>query len=499
MLLAWLMRNSLKIGLIAAVLTVIGVVGVRMIPFPYKATAIVLADPRDQRITLQEDVLPSIGTDAAVLESMVQIARSDGFLIEVMRNLGLFVPGPAGLTSEEQSRQLARFRRDIVVERKGATYLVEISYRADNGEEAARVANGIAEAFADSQNDSRSSATENATRNLSAQLVEIRARLNESEEAVARFRVDNGIVYVDERNTVQMRQLGELNQQLALARNATEEARARYEEHRNGGALTRTGQAGDGEGGQLSFLRQQRAQLLQMRDQQLQVYGQRHPRLVQTQQTLDGVEREIVRERRLVAEQIRAELDVAVSKQGQLERQIGELSDGVSLTDTARVQLDALEREAAANREIYQQLLNRNKATDQLALLSSDNVRIVSAAIAPIFSTRPSIVLLGPVIAFLSLCVAIAGVVAANTGRLRKKPVAKRKLAPPRAPASTSHAARPQPYPQPVPQPQRPARPSTGGSLLNTPLRPATARQAINPVRSRAGRDDISHDPYGMR
>jgi uncharacterized protein involved in exopolysaccharide biosynthesis len=497
-LLGWLARNFIKIGIIATILTIVGVAAFLSMSFPYRATAIVLADPRDQRITLQEEVLPSIGTDAAVLESMVQIVKSDGFLLGVMRDLGLLGNGQTAVSREDEMKALGRFRKSISVERKGATYLVEISYSAGSGEEAARIANGIAEAFAASQNQSRADATEGAARSLSGQLVEIRARLNESEEAVAKFRADHGIVYVDERNTVQMRQLADLNQQLALVNNATEDARARYEENRNGGALTRPGQASDGEGAQLSFLRQQRAQLMQARDQQLQIYGARHPRLVQTQQTLDGIDREIVRERGLLADQLKAELDVAVSKQGQLERQIQELSSAVIVTDAARVQLEALEREATANRELYQQLLSRNKATDQLALLTSDNFRLVSAAVAPIASSRPSLTLLLPVIGFLSLVAATVYVIVANGGGLLKSAAPRQRIRRPRVRPSTpipgpSVAATP-------PPPPTPSVPPVYGSLLNANRRPATAGNAIyREPRAAQYRNETSYDPQRTR
>lgn len=220
-----LIRNALKIGIVAAVLTAICVAALLSYPFPYKATAIVLADPRDQRVTLQEDVLPAIGADAAVLESMVQIVKSDAFLLATMRDLGL-MGEPGSLSQTEQLEALGKFRKKLAVDRKGATYLVEISYSADNGEEAARIANGVADAFAQSQNQSRSVATENAAKSLASRLVQLRAKLNASEEAVQQFKAENGIVFVDQNNTLQMRQLTELSQQLALAKNATEEARA---------------------------------------------------------------------------------------------------------------------------------------------------------------------------------------------------------------------------------------------------------------------------------
>lgn len=413
------MRNWLQIAVVAAVLTGACLAALLLYPFPYKATAIVLADPRDQRVTLQEDVLPAIGSDAAVLESMVQIVKSDGFLLTTMQELGL-MGAPDELSQTERLEALSKFRGKLSVERKGATYLVEISYSADSGEEAAQIANGVAHAFAQSQNQSRSVATENAAKSLSTRLVEMRAKLNASEEAVQQFKAENGIVFIDQNNTLQMRQLTELSQQLALAKNATEEARARYDEVKNGGSISISSQQ-TGEGGQLAFLRQQRSELAQSLEQQRQIYGPRHPRILQTQQMLRGLDNQITQERQLLEQQLKATLDVAASKQAELEKQIGSLTSGVNLTEAAQVKLDALEREATANREIYQQFLSRNKQTDELALMMEDNVRIVSEAVPPLRSTRPSITLVGPAIAMLSLAIAIFVAVGRDFGSITKR------------------------------------------------------------------------------
>ena len=446
-LISLLVRKAVPIAVIAGLITAAGVATLLVYPFPYKATAIVLADPREQRVTLQEDVLPAIGADAAVLESMVQIVKSDGFLLATMKDLGL--AGENGdMDRATELEALGKFRKKLVVERKGATYLVEISYSADSGDEAARIANGVATAFADSQNQSRSLATENAAKSLATRLVELRAKLNASEEAIAKFKAENGIVFVDQNNTLQMRQLTELSQQLALAKNATEEARARYDELKNGGSISISAQQ-TGEGGQLSFLRQQRSELAQSLEQQRQIYGPRHPRIQQTQQMMRGLDSQIAQERRLLEQQLKATLDVAANKQTELEKQIASLSSGVNLTEAAQVQLDALEREAAANRDIYQQFLARNKQTDELALLVEDNVRIVSEAVPPLRSTRPSLSLVGPAIAMLSVIIAVVVTIGFNLGSIARiatrgqKPTASARLRGTRRQAPTYKPAPP--------------------------------------------------------
>ena len=314
-LVRFILANFIKIAVIALVLAAIGIVLVSFIPFPYRATATILVDPRNQQVTLQEDVVQPIGSDVAVLESMVQIMRSDGFLLNVMDKLGMLGGVEDKLSESDQLKALAKFKSNLSVERKGATYLVEISYKADTAQEAARIANMVANEFANQQNADIKSATEAAGRTLTERLVELRRKLNASEKAVADFAAENGILYVDNDNTLQKQQLSELSAQLAVAKNATEAARARYQSQMDGagGNDVVLSDPSRGETQQLAFLRQQRAQLKQQLDQQSLTYGARHPRIAQTRQALEGIERQIREERQNLTRQLKGELDVARS------------------------------------------------------------------------------------------------------------------------------------------------------------------------------------------
>ena len=458
----FVLDNIVKIGLIAIALAAVGIVLLSLIPFPYRATATVLVDPRSQQVTLQEGVLQPIGSDVAVLESMIQIVRSDSFLLAAMDKLGMLGDATTRLSGEEQLKALAKFRSNLSVERKGATYLVEISYKAPSAEEAARIANGVAHQFADQQNGQVRQATEDAGRALSQRLVELRRKLNASEKAVADFAAENGILYVDDNNTLQMRQLTELSAQLALAKTETEAARARYQgQTDNGSGDVMLSDGRNGEPAQLSYLRQQRAQLKQQLDQQGLTYGSRHPRIAQTRQALEGIEQQIRDERQSLTENLKGELDVAQSRQKKLEDDIAKLTSGAVLTDTAKVRLEALRREAAADRDIYEKFLSRNKATDELALINSDNVKVVSPAVPPLRSSRPSIVLLAPVLGLLGAVAATTALAIGDRsvfGRLRRR----QRLAGPDMPP---------PVGDPMPSPQAPANDPDQPDRLPVPRR----------------------------
>ena len=444
----FVLDNFVKIGAIAIALTATAVVLVSLIPFPYRATATVLVDPRNQQVTLQEDVLQPIGSDAAVLESMIQIMQSDGFLLTVMDKLGMLGGVEDRLSEEEQLKALAKFKSSLSVERKGATYLVEVSFKAGTAQEAARIANSVANAFTDAQNGQVRQATEDAGRALSERLVDLRRKLSASEKAVADFAAENGILYIDDDNTLQMRQLTELSAQLALAKNATEAARARYQGQTGEGAGNIVlSDERNGEPAQLVFLRQQRAQLKQQLGQQSLTYGSRHPRIAQTRQALEGIERQIREERQNLTRQLKGELDVAESRQKKLEEDIARLSSGAVLTDAAKVRLEALRREAAADRDIYEKFLSRNKATGELALINSDNIKVISPAVPPLRSSRPSIMILAPVLGLLSAVAATTALAIGNRpaiDRLRRR----HRLVGPDSPPPSG---------EPMPRPQAPA------------------------------------------
>ena len=482
----FVLDNFVKIGAIAIALTAIAIVLVSLIPFPYRATATVLVDPRNQQVTLQEDVLQPIGSDAAVLESMIQIMQSDGFLLTVMDKLDMLGGVEDRLSEEEQLKALAKFKSSLSVERKGATYLVEVSFKAGTAQEAARIANSVANAFADAQNGQIRQATEDAGRALSERLVDLRRKLSASEKAVADFAAENGILYIDDDNTLQMRQLTELSAQLALAKNATEAARARYQGQTGEGAGNIVLSAeSSGEPAQLVFLRQQRAQLKQQLGQQSLTYGSRHPRIAQTRQALEGIERQIREERQNLTRQLKGELDVAESRQKKLEEDIARLSSGAVLTDAAKVRLEALRREAAADRDIYEKFLSRNKATGELALINSDNIKVISPAVPPLRSSRPSIMILAPVLGLLSAVAATTALAMGNRpafDRLRRR----RRLAGPDSPPPSG---------EPLPRPQAPA---------NDPeWQPMRARRQSNALltmadeaRPQPGADRRAADPH---
>ena len=114
-------------------------------------------------------------------------------------------------------------------------------------------------------------------------------------------------------------------------------------------------------------------------------------------------ETSIIGNRRCVKPSARAEYEMAASREKSLEASLNELKRDTGRLDQGMVRLHELEREAQANRELFQAFLSRAKeATAQIDMQLPD-ARVVSAAsspIAPSYPRRTLIVALGAFVAF---------------------------------------------------------------------------------------------------
>ena len=222
-----------------------------VLPAKYKATTIVLVDPRQPRVTNSEAVISGIGSDAAAVESQVELIESSSLARKVVARLGLdqdsdfvapsllerlteaLLPAAAqdsqNVADRNVSRLVSRFQKNLSVRRRGLTYVLEISFSSTDPVKAARISGAVAEAYLDDQRSAKTDITTRASGWLGDRIGEMRDRVRTSEQAVAAYKSGNNIVDVTQGNRLLNRQTEDLTQQLALARTRTADARARFE------------------------------------------------------------------------------------------------------------------------------------------------------------------------------------------------------------------------------------------------------------------------------
>ncbi|MGX1321549.1 uncharacterized protein involved in exopolysaccharide biosynthesis [Bradyrhizobium sp. USDA 377] len=409
---SFLRDNARRILTLALAIFALGVVILLVIPVRFAATALVVVDPREQRVTADQDVLPGIGQDSAALQSLVEVAKSDGFLKPLIEQLKVRDDEDISGGHTDPARLLERFRNRLDISRRGLTYVIAIRFTSNRSERAAYYANAIAEAFVASQKSIRTEATDEAADWLSSRLKTLNDRLKASEDAVAAFKLEHRIVNAGKDSTTQQLRVTELSQQVAAARARTEEAKARYEQAQRD---VKANVEAPAKQDLLSALRAQRSALNDQIAQKRAVLGDRHPDLVMSYSQLNDLNRQIEVERAKGIDTAKSEYESQRDQQKALESQMKAAESQLLVDGQALVKLQELQRDAEANRNIYEQFLSRSKTTNEQRLLQSSQTKVASPAIPPLRSTLPPLPLLLAVLAIGSLLASTA--VVAATGR----------------------------------------------------------------------------------
>jgi uncharacterized protein involved in exopolysaccharide biosynthesis/Mrp family chromosome partitioning ATPase len=385
---AFARRHGKKITSLALILFTAGFFVVSVIPVKYAATALVVVDPREQRVTAEQDVLPGIGQDAAALQSLIEIAKSDGFLLPLIDALKIADDEEIAGGEKQPSRLLDKFRSRLDISRRGLTYVIAMTFVSRSPERAARYANAVAEAFVASQTQVHSAATDEAAR-----LKTLSERLRASEDAVAAFKTDHRIVNAGRESTTRQLRVTELSQQVSAARLRTEESKNRFEQAERD-LKANIDAPSSSRTDLLNVLRTLRTQLNDQIAQKRAVLGDRHPDLVISLNQLSELNRQIEIERKRAIDSAKSDYQTMQDQQKSLEGQLKALEGDMLADGQAAVRLQELERDAEANKNIYEQFLARFKTTDEQRLQQTSQVKVVSAATPPTRPTRPPLALI---------------------------------------------------------------------------------------------------------
>ena len=408
-LVAFFRRRFRRIVLLTVVLLALGAAVTLMLPVRYAATALVVVDPREQRVTTDQDVLPGIGQDAAALQSVIEIAKSDGFLRPLIDKLKIASDDEIAASETDTSRVLDNFRRRLDISRRGLTYVIAITFTSKNPQNAARYANEVAQAFVDGQAQIRAGATDEAANWLSSRLKDLNARLRISEEAVAAFKLEHKIVSAGRDSTTAQLRVSELSQQAAASRLRAEEAKTRYEQAQRD---LKGNVEGPARPDLLSTLRAQRSLLNDQIAQKRAVFGGRHPDLVIAMSQLNELNRQIDAERKRNIDSAKSDYETLLNQQKTIEQQFRTVETGMLKDGQDAVKLQELQRDADANRNIYEQFLSRYKTTSEQRQLQTSQTKVVSVANPPTRPTRPplSIILIGLALASVLVATTITAI-----------------------------------------------------------------------------------------
>ena len=390
-LLLFFRRNLLLIGAVALGVGVVLFAAGHFLLRQYSATAVLMVDPRATRVTQKSGVLANIGSDFNAIESIVQIAKSEGFLGSVVDQLELtHNPYFAGKgATEELLRQstIDNLAARLSIARRGTTYVIDVTIKAPSAEEAAKVANGVARKILDDQTALRTGVSAKTAKDIEARLSELRERVSRAEEAAASMKARLKVTDAGQGNTLLERRIFELNQQLVLAGARTAETRARYDLLRKAGTSAGESLPQAIQSSVYSNLRAEYARLSRQAADQATVLGPLHPEAKSLAAQIADIRRQIGAEIGRMSATARAEFQESQAREEDLSRQLKAAQGESGDLGPQMVKLAELEREAKAERAVYEELLARQRELLQVKDLDPSDIRIASAAATP---TKPA-------------------------------------------------------------------------------------------------------------
>ncbi len=377
----------------------------------YTATVTLMVDPRQQNVMSSEAVVSGLGTDSTAIESQVELIRSANVARRVAedlkldeRDVGAARPGlvatlfsllsPSAdtrqptLDDDRMRRAVSTLQDNVQVVRQNFTYIIDIRYTSESPALAAQIANAFADEYLVDQLEARYDTTRRANEWLETRLSELRTRVRESERAVEMFKAEHNIVSA-KGTRLSDEQIARLNEQLIDARAATAQARVKYEQLQN---------VVDSGGDPSSFAETMQAQVIgllrtkasEVKRQLAELsakYGSKHPQVVSARAQLADLNRQIHDQSAAIVAAALNDYQVAQSRQASIQQSLQDLQGEFESGNTAEIQLRELEREAEANRTLFEAFLTRFKETQQQETLQLSDTRIIERASVP---DRPS-------------------------------------------------------------------------------------------------------------
>ena len=416
-------RNAIWIAAVGVVAALLCVIAIRLIFDQYSATATILFDPRNAKVTGTEEVLPDIGPDSIAIESLVQVAKSDAFLSTLAEREGLsgdheFI-GSAASVADQKATALEKLRDRLTIARRGATYVVDVSIKTSDAQKSARIANAAANMIVDSEGDLRASSNQRAVDFIGSKLAQLRARVSDEDAAIAKLKMDLKITDAGQGEMLQERRVTELNQQLVLASAHSEASRAIVDQLREANLTAGAALPASIQSLVLNGLREDYARLTREAADRETILGARHPDVIAANAQLNDIRRQIAAEKDRLIASAKADYLEARKREALLTDSLHKAQADSGATDQEAVQLRDLMRNEKSDQAVYEQLLSRQKGLSEIKGLTSGDVRIVSPALAPTKTNMPKWPL---VLAASSLIGLFAGIASALVREAMQRP-----------------------------------------------------------------------------
>jgi uncharacterized protein involved in exopolysaccharide biosynthesis len=350
----------------------------------YQAVATILIEPEPPKVLNIQDVTP-VGAmspyDPAFYPTQYEIIKSRAVVERAVAALNQKQGGtpPRGLSGS------------LAVDPMRNTRLVLIKVAGPDPVRAAAEANAVASAYAKYNVELKLRGARDALTWLTEEASHLRARVDESSQALQNYRVKSGILGMQEQRQISAQKIIEANkgyleaqaQRMSLEAKLGELTQAAKDPAAPGTILSEADNPRVGKiKGEIGTLETEKSKLLK-------VYKEKHPEIVKVDAQIQHLRDSLDAEFRGTVQSVQTQVKVARAREASLFSEVNNMRrEGQELNDKES-QYQNLQHEVESNQQLYDSVVKRLKETGVAGGLENSNVRIVEEATAPGAPIRP--------------------------------------------------------------------------------------------------------------
>ncbi|MBO9193788.1 exopolysaccharide transport family protein [Rhizobium sp. 16-449-1b] len=393
--------------------------GAKMISPKYRSETRILIEPRAPAFATAQATDANAGQllDELNISSQVQLLQSADLIKQVISSQKLYdLPEfdaaanssalgdilialhlkKSPLANPPEERVIDAFVERLQVYQVPGSRVIGITFTSKDPALAATIPNAMAAAYLAKQSGAKLDSNSEATRWLEPEIENLRTKVSDAEQKVAEYRAAHGLLPTNGGGNFQTQQLNDISAELTRVRGEKANAEARAQSVRN--ALS-SGEASDTLQDIMSSQSIQRLKgtesglQSQISDLQTSLLNN-HPRLKSLRAQLADIKTQIRQETQKILASIENEAKVATLREQELEQQSNKVKANSAQAGEDEVGLNALEREAAAQRQLLETYLSRFREAASRADKNSSpaDARIVSTAVQPVDPYFPKVV-----------------------------------------------------------------------------------------------------------
>ncbi len=387
----WILRRhawKIAAGVLATTLAAL-IISLRLTPI-YESTATIDIDRRMPTGVLGQEAAEIVNNDAdQFLATQVKLIQSDSVLRPVVDKFHLREVEKDALEeavdTSATSLEAPVILKHLQVTRPPNTYILQISYRSSNRQLAADVANEIAVSYLAHTYRIRYKATASLSDFMERQLEELKAQMEKSSEALARYERDLSVISPEEKTNILSARLLELNTEYTKAQAKRVAKEAAYNAVKSGTmASAEASTQGEALKKLTESLNQEQQKFAEMKNH----YGVNHPEYQKQQALISEITTQIESTRAGIGQRVESEYREAADGEAMLEQKVTETKKDFDDLNARSFNYQSLKREADSDKQLYEELVRKIKEAGINAGFQNSSIRIADEArpgLKPVF------------------------------------------------------------------------------------------------------------------